>query len=120
MSLYRTVAEAIAEAGKAETTRGFTFQDMRGNETTYSWKDLEKETAHRAAGLQARDLTKGDRIGLIVIEPEDFVLNFLACLRVGIVPMLVMNRIRFCHISVLYSRFLLPFAVFVPRVRQPS
>ena len=83
---YQTVAEAVAGVGKAWPENGFVFQDDRGRETTYSFVDIERETARRAAGLQALGLGKGDRFGLIVVEPEDFVLTFLAALRAGIVP----------------------------------
>ncbi len=83
---FATVAEAIALAGQHWPQNGFTFQDEAGEETAYSFGEIERETARRAAGLQAMGLQKGDRVGLIVIEPELFVLAFLACLRVGVVP----------------------------------
>ena len=40
----------------------------------------------RAARFQSLGLGKGDRVGLIVVEPEDTVLNFFAAIRAGIVP----------------------------------
>lgn len=83
---YRTVAEAIANAGVMNPTGGFTFQDMKGVETTYSFPELEKMTAQRGAALQALGLAKGDRMGMIIAEPEHFVLTFLGALRVGILP----------------------------------
>ena len=83
---YRTVAEAVASVGRDFPEQGFVFQDMRGNETRYSFVELERLTAQRAAALQQLGLDKGDRFGLIIIEPEDFVLTFLAALRVGVLP----------------------------------
>ncbi|MCO4743969.1 MAG: fatty acyl-AMP ligase [Proteobacteria bacterium] len=83
---YRTIAEAIANVGEAWPENGFVFQDSKGEEKRYDFPDVEKETARRAAGLQSLGLEKGDRFGLIVIEPEDFVLDFLAALRVGVLP----------------------------------
>jgi fatty-acyl-CoA synthase len=83
---FRTIAEAVARVGELYPKNTFVFQDLEGKETSYSFVDLERETAKRAAGLQQHGLTKGDRLGLIVIEPEDFVLTFLAAIRVGIVP----------------------------------
>ena len=83
---YATLEEAIRLAGVDWPTHGYTFQDQRGEETFCSFADLEVRTAHRAAGLQALGLGKGDRIGLVVVEPEDFVLTFMAAVRVGIIP----------------------------------
>jgi len=83
---FHTVAQAIAEVGHHHPENTFVFQDLKGEEHSYTFVALEVETARRAAALQACGLTKGDRLGLIVIEPEDFVLTFLAALRVGVVP----------------------------------
>jgi acyl-CoA synthetase (AMP-forming)/AMP-acid ligase II len=83
---YRTVAEAVAHIGSVWPENGFTFQDGEGRERTRTFPEIERETARRAAGLQARGLRKGDRLGMVVFEPEDFVLTFLAALRVGVVP----------------------------------
>ena len=76
---YTTVAQAIAEVKDFSPDGDFTFQDLRGAERRYSFVEIESDTASRAAALQSLGLEKGDRVGLIVIEPEDFVLTFLAC-----------------------------------------
>lgn len=81
-----TLSAAIEGVAAAYPNNGFIFQDMSGKETTYLWGDVDRATASRAAAFQALGLGKGDRVGLIVIEPEDFVLNFFAAIRVGIVP----------------------------------
>jgi len=86
MPRFRTLAEAVAEAGQYYPGHGFTFQNQHGNEKMYTFPQIEKETARRAAALQQQGLAKGDRLGMIVIEPEDFVLIFLAALRIGVVP----------------------------------
>ena len=83
---FSTVAEAIAHAGNRWPKNGFVFQDEAGAETTYSFSQIERDTAGRAAAMQALGLKKGDRMGVIVVEPEQFVLTFLAALRVGVVP----------------------------------
>lgn len=85
---FDTVLDAIT-AGKAESRRGFTFQNLHGDETRYSFAELEAETARRAGALQALGLIKGDRLGMVIAEPEDFVLDFLAALRVGVIPVAV-------------------------------
>ena len=86
MSLFSTVAEAVADVGTLHPSNGFTFQDLRGEETFYAYPEVERRTATRAAALQALGLKQGERLGLIVVEPEDFVLTFLAALRIGVIP----------------------------------
>jgi fatty-acyl-CoA synthase len=86
MPNYATLAEAFEVVASQVSDRGFTFQDMKGEEVTYNFPSLYKAALHRAAELQAHGLTKGDRVGLVVIEPKEFILTFLACQTVGILP----------------------------------
>lgn len=104
MQPFRTVAQAIAEVGLHYPEHDFVFQDLKGEETSYTFVDLEKNTAKRAAALQSYGLTKGDRVGLIVIEPEDFVLTFLACLRVGVVPVPLYPPLSFGNLDAYADR----------------
>ena len=82
----RTLAQAITDGAAQYPAHTHTYQDSAGRETTYTFVELERRTARIAAGLQERGLRKGDRIGLVLIEPEEFILTFLAAIRVGIVP----------------------------------
>ena len=82
----RTMGEAVVGAAALWPTHGYTFQDLKGDETFFSFVEIAGETARRAGALQALGLRQGDRLGMVVIEPRDFVLTFLACLRVGVVP----------------------------------
>ena len=86
MSQFTTLAQAVAQVGSVFPGKSYVFQDMNGAETEYTFPQMEQDTATRAAALQSMGLKKGDRLGLIVIEPEDFVLTFFAAVRVGIVP----------------------------------
>ena len=83
---FTTVAEALAEAGLIYPEASFTFQDARGAERTFSFPQLEIETARYAAALQRRDVLPGDRVGLIITEPERFLMSFFAAIRMGLVP----------------------------------
>src|SRR5260370_39989181 len=83
---FKTLAEAVAKIGTLYPENGFTFQDLGGKEVTYAFPALTKEAEHRAAALQRLGLRKGDRLGMVVIDPENFVLTFLASVRIGIVP----------------------------------
>jgi len=86
MADFKTVAEAVAKIGTLYPDNGFTFQDLAGNEVTYSFPALTKEAERRAAMLQHLGLKKGDRLGMVVIDPEQFVLTFLASVRIGVIP----------------------------------
>lgn len=86
MADFKTVAEAVAKIGTLYPDNGFTFQDLAGNEVTYSFPALTKEAERRAAMLQHCGLKKGDRLGMVVIDPEQFVLTFLASVRIGVIP----------------------------------
>lgn len=101
---FRTVAEAVANVGKHYPEHTFVFQDLQGVETTYTFPEIATATARRAAGLQAMGLAQGDRVGLIVIEPEDFVLTFLAALRVGIVPVPLYPPMSFASLDAYAER----------------
>lgn len=83
---YRTMAEAIPRAAALWPDHGYTFQTLKGDETFYSFADIANETARRAAALQSLGLAKGERLGMVLIEPMEFVLTFLATLRIGVIP----------------------------------
>ncbi|MEN0062385.1 MAG: fatty acyl-AMP ligase [Myxococcota bacterium] len=101
---FETIAQAVAEVGNLYPDLGFTFQDAKGAETAYTFPQMEGETAKRAAALQRLGLKKGDRVGLIVIEPEDFVLSFLAALRVGVVPVPLYPPMSFGNLKAYVER----------------
>ena len=86
MAFFDTVADAIKHIGERFPDHGYVFQDSKGDETFVPYPEVDRLTARRAAALQALGLTKGDRVGLVVVEPQDFVLSFLAAVRVGIIP----------------------------------
>jgi len=86
MKPYENIAEAIADIGRIYPENGFVFQDWRGRETEYRFSEVEEDSRRRAAALQGIGLRKGDRMGLLVSEPEDFVLTFLAAVQIGVIP----------------------------------
>jgi fatty-acyl-CoA synthase len=81
-----TLHEALRHVGGNNPSRGFTFQDNQGQERRYSFPELSDECMRRAAALQALGLRAGDRVALIIASPEEFVLTFLAAMRMGAVP----------------------------------
>lgn len=80
-----TLAHAIKRVAEMYPQRGYTFLNNLGEERYYSFPDLEEATAHRAAAIQSLGLKKGDRMGLILTDPEDFVISFLGAVRAGVV-----------------------------------
>lgn len=66
--------------------RGFTFIAENGQERYFSFRELYQAVVERAAFLQSVGATKGDRVGLLLPDPEEFVKTFLAAVLVGIVP----------------------------------
>jgi fatty-acyl-CoA synthase len=74
------------EATAGITHKGYTFLDGDLNPTEWSFADLVKEARRRGAKLRAMGLEKGDRLAMIIPEPEDFVLSFLGAITAGIVP----------------------------------
>jgi fatty-acyl-CoA synthase len=81
-----TLAEAMVLTAKNRGQRGFTFQAEDGSEVRHTFADLEVLTAERAGAMQAHGLEKGDRLAMVVVEPNEFVITFLAAIRVGVVP----------------------------------
>jgi len=81
-----TLHAALLALDDIPERRGFTFQDERGTARFASFRALHAEARRRGAALQALGMKKGDRLGMVVIDPEEFVAVFLGALRVGVVP----------------------------------
>jgi len=65
--------------------RSVTFVRTNGSERTVSYAELWDEARRRAGALFNLGLQKGDRIALILPEPDEFVLTFIGALVAGIV-----------------------------------
>jgi fatty-acyl-CoA synthase len=80
------VADPVVAAAERWPRNGFRFDDGAGAVTGLTFPELRDATATAAAGLTALGLERGDRVGLVLVEPDEFVVVFLAALRLGIVP----------------------------------
>ncbi len=80
-----TLNEAI-RALSSDTKRGFSFVRSEGGERTFSFAEIATEAGRRASALHDAGLRAGDRVVLIVPEPQDFVLAFLGAVAGGLVP----------------------------------
>lgn len=65
--------------------RSVTFVRAAAGERVVSYTDLWFEARRRAHALLALGLRRGDRIALILPEPDEFVLTFIAALTAGVV-----------------------------------
>ncbi|MFO0659680.1 MAG: fatty acyl-AMP ligase [Polyangiaceae bacterium] len=81
----KTVADALELVSKI-TTRGPTFVRADGSERHLPFADFVVEVRRAGAGLRSLGISPGDRVALVVPDPEAFVKTFLGALAVGIVP----------------------------------
>ncbi|APR79542.1 Long-chain-fatty-acid--CoA ligase [Minicystis rosea] len=65
--------------------RSVTFVRVAGEERVVSYPELWMEAKRRAHALLAQGLKRGDRVALILPEPDEFVLTFIGALTAGIV-----------------------------------
>ena len=75
--------------------RGFTFVGRDRTEHYWAYESMEEEAHRRAAFLQAMGIGKGDRIALVIPEPNEFVLTFLGATVAGAVPVPIYPRASF-------------------------
>lgn len=80
-----TVVDALRRLHAVES-HGYTFYDNAAKPTFYSFKALNEVAEARARKLVACGLKKGDRVGMVLAQPQDFVISFFACLYAGLVP----------------------------------
>jgi fatty-acyl-CoA synthase len=80
----RTFIDVLRE-NAVHTDRAVTFVRGNGDERRVSYPDLWREAQRRGHALRALGLEKGDRVALILPEPDEFVLTFIAALSAGIV-----------------------------------
>lgn len=87
MSEPATIARAIEISATRAPQRGFSFVTGEIDvEVFHSYAEIERISAGLGGAMQALGLEKGDRLALILPENEEFVLTFLAALRVGVIP----------------------------------
>ncbi|HZF53468.1 MAG TPA: fatty acyl-AMP ligase [Polyangiaceae bacterium] len=80
----RTFLDVLRD-NAAHADRSVTFVRTNGSERTVSYAELWDEARRRAGALFDLGLQKGDRIALILPEPDEFVLTFIGALVAGVV-----------------------------------
>ncbi|MBX3189917.1 MAG: fatty acyl-AMP ligase [Labilithrix sp.] len=82
-----------------DTKRGFTFVHADGTERFYPFSELCEVVERRAGQLYAQGLKKGDRVGLLIPDPEQFILSFLGSIMGGIVPVPMYPALSFKNVA---------------------
>jgi fatty-acyl-CoA synthase len=77
---------AARDAAMSITHKGYTFFDHTLTPSNWSFDKAFKEAKRIGAHLQAKGLSKGDRLALVLNTPENFVLSFLGAISAGIMP----------------------------------
>ncbi|HSO32188.1 MAG TPA: fatty acyl-AMP ligase [Labilithrix sp.] len=96
-----TLAEAVRQLARLgdAADRGFVFVRPDGTERFVPWSELCEQAERRAADLHARGLKKGDRLAIVVPEPDEFVLSFLGAVMGGIVPVPIYPQLSFKNVE---------------------
>ncbi len=80
-----TVVEALRRL-RGVTDVGHTYLDNAAKPTFFSFDALNEAAEQRGRRLLAQGLKKGDRVGMVLSQPRDFVISVLGCVYVGLVP----------------------------------
>jgi len=83
--MMKTLNAACDEAASI-THRGFTFLDDNLSQTHWSFAEVCNEAKKVGSSLKSIGLAKGDRLALVLSEPEDFVPYFLGAISIGVMP----------------------------------
>jgi fatty-acyl-CoA synthase len=81
----RTFVEVLRDNSVYES-HAHTFVKLDGSERVISYPELWRWACQRAHRLHELGLRKGDRVALILPEPDAFVLAFIGALTAGLVP----------------------------------
>jgi fatty-acyl-CoA synthase len=96
-----TLPAAIRQLAQLDDagSRGFVFVRPDGTERFCSWTELCAQAERRAATLHAHGLKKGDRLAIVVPDPDEFVLSFLGAVMGGIVPVPIYPQLSFKNVE---------------------
>jgi fatty-acyl-CoA synthase len=92
--MVRTLIDALSALPRGDA-RGLRFITARGEQHYHPYEALEREARRRAAKLAALGLNKGDRIALVIADPQEFVLSFLGASVAGLISIPIYPRVSF-------------------------
>jgi fatty-acyl-CoA synthase len=83
----------------SRTDKGCTFVLADGKERYCTWADMHVEATKRALHLLERGVKKGDRVALVIPDPDEFVLGFLGAMYAGAVPVPMYPQLTFKNVE---------------------
>ena len=98
-----TLVDALYDL-RSDSERGFVFVRPDGSERLRTFQDMAREAARRAASLARLGVDRGDRIALVIPDPEEFVLSLLATLFAGLVPVPLSPQLSFTSADAYHER----------------
>jgi fatty-acyl-CoA synthase len=90
---------AARDAATFITHKGYTFLNNDLNPAQWSFAGVCNEAKRIGACFQALGLAKGDRLGLVLGAPENFVLSFLGAISAGIMPVPMFPPLSLCRLD---------------------
>ncbi len=96
------VAPTLVEACKAlahKNDKGFVFVRADGSERFCSFQTIDQEATRRGAHFAARGVKRGDRVALVIPDPDEFVLTFLGAIYAGGVPVPMYPQLSFKNVE---------------------
>ncbi len=93
-----TLKDAVKELRHLDQ-KGFVFVRADGTERFCSFKTIDEEAERRGAHFAARGVTKGDRVAIVVPDPDEFVLSFLGAIYAGGVPVPMYPQLSFKNVE---------------------
>lgn len=93
-----TLVDAVNELARTSAL-GFTFTRSDGSERHMPFAEIREEARRRACHFAARGLVKGDRLALVVPDPDEFVLSFLGAIFAGVVPVPMVPQLSFKNVE---------------------
>jgi fatty-acyl-CoA synthase len=93
-SVADTLVSCLSQTPRG-ASHGFRFRSLDASERYCSFEEVEAEAQRRAAQLYEMGLRAGDRLALVIADPAEFVLNFVAAVVAGVVPVPIYPRASF-------------------------
>jgi len=93
-----TLRDAVRELRHLDQ-KGFVFVRADGTERFCSFKTIDEEAERRGAHFAARGVEKGDRVAIVVPDPDEFVLSFLGTIYAGGVPVPMYPQLSFKNVE---------------------
>ena len=93
-----TLVDAVNELARSSSL-GFTFVRADGSERHMPFSEIREEARRRGAHFASRGLAKGDRLAIVVPEPDEFVLSFLGAIFAGVVPVPMVPQLSFKNVE---------------------